>query len=340
MIELNVDLGERSYPVVIGAGARHRLADLLPDGVQRVAIVTQREIKIDVDPGVPYQTFYVPDGEQAKELETVEHLCSSFAQYGLTRKDCVVAVGGGVTTDLGGFAAAVYHRGIAVVHVATTLLAQVCASVGGKNAVNLPEGKNLIGTFWQPSAVICDTQVLEQLPAREYLSGTGEMAKYHFFGDQVGVATADMLDIPLDERVARCVLIKARVVSADEREGGLRAILNYGHTLAHALEIAGKFDLRHGEAVAIGIHFAALLARHLGRIDDARVVEHVRTLDAYSLPTKLPTEFDHDQLVDLMKHDKKATAGLTFVLDGAKGVEMVSVEESAVRATLGVLAIQ
>ena len=175
----------------------------------------------------------------------------------------VVAVGGGVVTDTAGFAAAVYHRGIPVVHVPTTLLGQIDAAIGGKTGVNLPEGKNLVGAVWQPSAVLCDTEVLATLPPREYRSGLGEMAKYAFLG------VDDLADLPLDEAVAACVRCKAEVVAADEREGGRRAILNYGHTLAHALEIAGGYDLRHGEAVAIGLVYAAELARALGRIDAA-----------------------------------------------------------------------
>ncbi len=186
------------------------------------------------------------EGEDAKHLGTVEDLCRDFAQWGLTRADVVVAVGGGVVTDTAGFAAAVYHRGIPVVHVSTTLLGQVDAAIGGKTGVNLPEGKNLVGAFWQPSAVLCDTEVLGTLPPREYRTGLGEMAKYAFLG------VDDLPDLPLDEAVAACVRCKADVVASDEREGGRRAILNYGHTLAHAVETEGAYDLRHGEAVAIG----------------------------------------------------------------------------------------
>src|SRR5207237_2626922 len=163
-----------------------------------------------------------------------------------------------------------------------TLLAQVDAAIGGKTGVNLPEGKNLVGSFWQPAAVLCDTKVLETLPPREYRSGLGEMAKYHFLGGEA------LVDCNLDERVARCVAIKAEVVASDEREGGRRAILNYGHTLAHALETAGHYDLRHGEAVAIGLCFAARLADRLGRIDEHRVKEHEHVVVGYGLPTWIP----------------------------------------------------
>ncbi len=317
MITVTVPLGDRSYDVLVGMGARHRLTEVLPVGVARAAVVTQAGIDIPVDPGVEHRLWTIADGEEAKTLATVEELCRSWSRWGLTRADAVVAVGGGVVTDTAGFAAAVYHRGIAVVHVATTLLAQVDAAIGGKTGVNLPEGKNLVGAVWQPAAVLCDTELLETLPPREYRSGCGEMAKYHFLGGE------DLLDLPLDERVARCVAIKAAVVGADEREGGRRALLNYGHTLAHALETAGRYDLRHGEAVGIGLVFAARLARRLGRVDDARVAEHRRVVGGYDLPVGLPPGVDHAELVDLMGRDKKAVRGLTFVLDGPGGVEVV-----------------
>ncbi|HUF33531.1 MAG TPA: 3-dehydroquinate synthase family protein [Acidimicrobiales bacterium] len=329
MITVPVDLGDRSYDVLVGHGARHRLTEVLPTGVQRAAVVTQTAIGVEVDPGVEHRTFTMGDGEDAKSLETVEELCRGFARWGLTRGDVVVAVGGGVVTDTAGFAAAVYHRGVPVVHVSTTLLGQVDAAIGGKTGVNVPEGKNLVGAFWQPAAVLCDTEVLEALPPREYRSGLGEMAKYRFLG------APDLLDLSLEERVAACVRIKAEVVASDEREspsgssergtgGGRRATLNYGHTLAHALETAGGYDLRHGEAVAIGLVFAAELAHRLGRIDRARVDEHRATVAAYDLPMHVPRGLDPDELVELFARDKKAVGGVTFVLDGPDGVETVT----------------
>jgi len=332
LIAVPVELGDRAYDVLVGRGARYRLLEVLPVGARRAAIVTQEEVGVQVDPGVEHRTFLVDQGEDAKCMETVEELCRGFARWGLTRADVVVAVGGGVVTDTAGFAAACYHRGVAVVHVATTLLAQVDAAIGGKTGVNLPEGKNLVGTFWQPTAVICDTEVLESLPPEEYRSGLGEMAKYHFL-DPAGETLADL---PLDERVARAVAIKAAVVAGDEREmvgqvpgsARSRAVLNYGHTLAHALEAqALEADrperLRHGEAVAVGLVFAAELARRRGRIDHPRVAEHRRVVERYGLPAALPAGADADHLVDLMARDKKAVEGLTFVLDGPSGVEPV-----------------
>jgi 5-deoxy-5-amino-3-dehydroquinate synthase len=327
MISVPVELGERSYEVLVGEGARHHLASLVPEGARRAAVVTQAGIGVEVDAGVEREVFVVPDGEPAKRLSVVEDLCRGFTGFGLTRADVVVGVGGGVVTDLAGFAAAVYHRGVAVVHVATTLLAQVDAAIGGKTGVNLPEAKNLVGAFWQPAGVVCDTEVLASLPPREYRSGCGEMAKYHF------LTGADLDALPLDERVAACVRIKAEVVASDERESGRRAVLNYGHTLAHALETSGGFDLRHGEAVAIGLVYAAELARRLGRIDDERVEAHRAVVAGYGLPCRLPDAADPDALVALMGRDKKALDGVTFVLDGPHGVEPVrDVDRSALDA--------
>jgi 5-deoxy-5-amino-3-dehydroquinate synthase len=232
-----------------------------------------------------------------------------------------------VVTDVAGFAAAVYHRGVAVVHVPTTLLGMIDAAIGGKTGVNLPEGKNLVGAFWQPAGVLCDTDVLDTLPPRERRSGMGEMAKYHFLTGE------DLMALSLDERVAACVRIKAEHVAADERENATsmashgplsRARLNYGHTLGHALETAGRYDLRHGEAVAVGLVYAAELARLLGRIDDARVDEHRKVVGSYDLPGRLPDGCDPDELVGLFGKDKKAVDGVTFMLDGPDGVEAVT----------------
>jgi 5-deoxy-5-amino-3-dehydroquinate synthase len=329
MISVEVPLGDRSYPVLVGDGARHELASVLPAGTRRVAVVTQSGIGVEVDPGVPFEVFTIGDGEAHKSLSTIEALCSEFARWGLTRADCVVGVGGGLVTDVAGLAASLYHRGLPVVHVATTLLGQIDAAIGGKTGVNLPEGKNLVGTYWQPSAVLCDTEVLATLPPREMRGGLGELAKYHWLGG------GRLDELPLDERVAACVRIKAEVVASDEREGGRRAILNYGHTLAHAIETAGAYDLRHGEAVAIGLVFAAELARRLGRIDDDAVAEHRRVVAGYDLPVTLPDGLDDDTLLSLFARDKKATRELTFVLDGPNGVEVVTgVAEPAIRDAL------
>ena len=340
MIRVEVRLsGGRSYPVLVGPEAVGKLASVVPSGARRVAVVTQASIPVEVDPGVDYRVFTIGEGESAKTLSTVEDLCRAFAAWGLTRADAVVGVGGGVVTDVAGFAAASYHRGLPVVHVATTLLAQIDAAIGGKTGVNLPEGKNLVGAFWQPVAVLCDTAVLDTLPEREMSCGLGEMAKYHFLsgGDLGGghPGVGDLDGLALDERVARCIEIKAEVVAADEREAGRRAVLNYGHTLGHAIETTGQYDLRHGEAVAVGLVYAAELGRALGRIDDERVAEHRRVVDGYGLSGSLPVGADPDELMVAMGRDKKAIDGLTFVLDGPAGVEVVAgVDAGVVRDTI------
>jgi 5-deoxy-5-amino-3-dehydroquinate synthase len=331
MLRVNVPLDDRSYDVLVGNGAISELDALLPPDARRVAVVTQAGIPFEVAlPGRDVETYVIGEGEAAKSLATIETLVRGFARQGLTRRDVVVGVGGGMVTDVAGFAAASWHRGTPVVHVSTTLLGMVDAAIGGKTGVNLPEGKNLVGAFWQPSGVICDLDALDTLPDRETRCGLGEMSKYHFLtGD-------DLLTMPLDERIARCVEIKAEVVASDEREGGRRALLNYGHTLAHALEIATAHDLAHGEAVAIGLVFAAELALELGRIDEARVDEHRRIVAGeYGLRITPPERVDVADLLGLMARDKKALDGLTFVLDGLEGVEVVEqVPEAAVRSTL------
>ena len=327
-----VELGDRSYDVHVGAGVRTRLGSVMPAGARRAAVITQDTVGWAVDSGVDQSVFSVPDGEEAKSLAEVERLCREMSQAGFTRSDVIVAVGGGVVTDLAGFVAAVYHRGMRYVSVPTTLLAQVDAAIGGKTGVNLLEGKNLVGAFWQPHAVLCDTDVLATLPPRELRSGQGELAKYHFL-------TGDDLDaLDMDDRIAAAVRIKANVVASDEREGGRRAILNYGHTLAHAVETAGRYDLRHGEAVAVGLVYAAEVAVRLGRIDAARVSEHRRVVNAYGLPDRLPAVLDDDELLALFGRDKKAIDGVTLVLDSDQGVEpVVGVPEPVLREALAAI---
>ena len=333
-VEVALDDG-RAYPVLIGAGARAELASLVPGGTRRAAIVTQDGIGFAVEPGCEHRRFTIGAGEEAKTLATVEDLCRGFAAWGLTRRDCVVAVGGGVVTDTAGFAAACYHRGVPVVHVTTTLLGMVDAAIGGKTGVNLPEGKNLVGAFWQPAAVVCDLDALDTLPPRELRSGHGEMAKYAFLG------ASGLTDLALEDAVAACVRLKGEVVAGDERESvagdsfGRRALLNYGHTVAHALEVDGGFDLRHGEAVAIGLVTAARLAERLGRIGPERVDEHRRVVTSYDLDSAIPTGNDPDRLLALMARDKKAVDGLTFILDGPRGCEVVpGIDPDVVRQVL------
>lgn len=326
---VRVDLAERSYDVVVGHGAKSELAGSIPKSAKRAVVVTQGNIGFEVETGLPTTRINIGSGEEHKTLLVIAFLCGEFARVGLTRGDVVVGVGGGMVTDVAGFAAASWHRGTPIVHVATTLVGMIDAAIGGKTGVNLPEGKNLVGAFWQPSAVICDLDALATLPEREIRCGYGEMAKYHFLtGD-------DLLALDQTSRIARCAQIKAQIVSADEREGGKRVVLNYGHTLGHAVEISTKFAVAHGEAVAIGMIFAAHLAQVLGRISSERVAQHYSVIGGtYGLEVNLPSDCKQDSLIDLMAGDKKALNGLTFVLDGPMGIELVPgvSRENVVRA--------
>ena len=332
---IRVQLGERSYDVVVGSGVRSQVSSALPTTAQRALVITQEGIPFAIaddlkSAGLSVSTLMIGDGEEHKSLSTIEAIMAECANIGLTRNDVIVGVGGGMVTDVAGFAASLWHRGIASVHVSTTLVGMVDAAVGGKTGVNLATGKNLVGSFWQPRAVFCDTDALASLSPREIRCGHGEMAKYHFLtGD-------NLLTLELVERIARCVQIKADIVGVDEREGGRRMLLNYGHTLAHALEIATDFSLAHGEAVAIGLVYAAHVAYQLGRIDQYRVDQHRAVVTGeYGLSCALPAGVSHEQLIQLMHGDKKAITGLTFVLDGPRGVEPVtSVDLEAVRQAL------
>ncbi|MEY4362062.1 MAG: 3-dehydroquinate synthase [Actinomycetota bacterium] len=317
-----VDLGDRSYPIVIGSGVASSIDEYLPDSAKRAVVITEANLPFTCTPRIASERIEVAPGENSKSLSNVEAITRRFAELGITRNDVIVAVGGGMVTDLAGFCASCWHRGTPFVNVPSTLLGMVDASIGGKTAVNLPEGKNLVGAFWQPSAVLCDLDALSTLPDREMRCGLGEVAKYHF------ISGDDLLVLPLEDRIARCAEIKARIVEEDEREGGRRALLNYGHTLGHAVENVGRHRLAHGEAIAVGLIFAARLARELGRIDQARVDEHDHVVrDEYGLASS--EQWTHvrtlsvDDLMASMARDKKAVHGLTFVLDGPSGLEVV-----------------
>ncbi len=316
---VHVDLGTRSYPVVVGHGVVGEIDSLLPKSAKRAVIVTQKEIGFVVKPKIDSTTVFIGNGEQHKNLQTIEMLSQKFAEFGLTRNDVVIGVGGGMVTDVAGFAAASWHRGTPVLHISTSLVGMVDAAIGGKTGVNIDQGKNLVGAFWQPCAVVCDLDALKTLPEREMRCGLGEVAKYHFLtGD-------DLLALEMPQRIARCVEIKAKIVAADERESGGRALLNYGHTLAHALERSSDFSLAHGEAVAVGMIYAAHLAHAMQRISQARVEEHYKVIgQTYGLKVKPDQKINRKELIELMRHDKKAVSGLTFVLDGASGIEVVS----------------
>lgn len=345
MRHVQVEVASGHYEVMVGAGARRGLAALLAarvPGCRAAAVITQGSVAsagwLDgLDAGVPTTTHLLADGEAAKSLGHVEALCRALVADGLSRRDVVIGVGGGVVSDVAGFVAAVHLRGVALVLVPTTLLGQVDAAIGGKNGVNLPEGKNLVGTFHQPVGVLCDTETLASLPARELASGRGEVAKYALLlGEEARAFSA----LPLDAQVARCVEVKAAFLADDERdESGRRALLNYGHTLAHALEATqaptDPGALRHGEAVAVGLAFAARLAQRLGRIDAEGVARHDEVLAAFGLQASVPASRSSAALLAAMSRDKKAHHSLAFVLDGPSGPELVEdVDADDVLATL------
>lgn len=344
MRHVPIDVASGRYEVVVGDGARHGLAALVAARAptcRAAAIITQQRILDEgwlegLDPGVDASLHVVDEGEAAKSLETVERLCRELVSEGVSRRDVVVGFGGGVVTDVAGFVASVHLRGVALVQVPSTLLGQVDAAIGGKNGVNLPEGKNLVGTFHQPMGVLCDTTVLSTLPEREWASGRGELAKYVLL---TGEDPATFAGAPVAEQVARSVEIKADFIGDDERESGRRALLNYGHTLAHAIEATqgdlGDRALRHGEAVAVGLAFAARLSERLGRVDEGRVAEHDDVLAVFGLGADLPSGCSANALVEVMHRDKKAHHSLTFVLDGPSGCEVVDhLDDRDVLATL------
>jgi 3-dehydroquinate synthetase len=284
------------------------------------------------------------DGEDAKTFATVDDLCRQFARGGMLRGDAVVALGGGVVGDTAGFTASVYARGIDVVQVPTTLLAMVDSAIGGKTGVNLPEGKNLAGTFHQPIAVLADPSGLASLTDRDYRCGLGEIAKYALMEnltlDVAGLVRRDAE--PLADAIVASARIKARYVEADEFERtGTRAVLNYGHTLAHALETGSGHDLMHGEAVAIGLVFAGQLAGALERIDPAAVTHHEQLVASLGLPTSAPPGLRGDDLLQIMARDKKSAGGLTFVLQGPSGIERVDdPDPAAVRKALAAVGVE
>ena len=350
---ITVALGDRSYDVVIDDTYDGLRACVR--GRRRVALVSQAEVGRHLGElvgaaisgaDVAHERFLIGEGEDAKTLTTVETLCRGFAEYGLLRGDLVVAVGGGVVGDTAGFAAAVYYRGVDVVQVPTTLLAMVDSAIGGKTGVNLPEGKNLVGAFHQPRAVFANPVVLQSLPDREYRCGLGEVAKYALMGDDFVSAHIEALVArdagALAEVIARCVEIKAQVVAADEYErSGVRAVLNYGHTVAHALEMATGHALLHGEAVAVGLVFAAQLGATLERVPPEVAARTEALVHALGLPTYAPPGLRADDLLAIMARDKKSAGALTFVLDGPNGIERVDAPDpGAVRKAFSAIRVE
>lgn len=328
--------GESPYDVLVGSGLQGAVAAVLRDDVQRVAIVhpqtlTGAAARLRKELAAAHlepHLIAVPDAEDAKTAEVAAQCWRVLGRQGFTRSDAVVGLGGGSTTDLAGFVAATFLRGIAVVQVPTTLLAMVDAAVGGKTGINTAEGKNLVGSFHEPAGVVCDLAVLQSLPRADLVSGLAEAVKCGFIADpailelveQDSDAAADPSSPVLRQLVERAIAVKARVVAADLREvtstGGHigREALNYGHTLAHAVERVEHYTVRHGDAVAIGLVYVAELARLAGRLDAATAARHGNLLRQLGLPTSYRAD-RWPELRDAMRVDKKARGDrLRFVV--------------------------
>jgi 3-dehydroquinate synthase len=336
--------GAAPYDVLVGRGLAGRLPGVVGDRVQRVAFLFAAELEelaapvLDaIRPRYDVLALGLPSGEQAKSADVLHQCWEALGEAGFTRSDAVVTFGGGATTDVGGFVAATWLRGVRVVHVPTTLLAMVDAAVGGKTGINTGAGKNLVGAFHEPAGVLVDLDTLLTLPREELVAGMGEVVKCGFIADPEilrlvetdPAASTDPAGTVLPELVERAIRVKIDVVVADLKETGTpsdslgaghpgREALNYGHTLAHAIERAEDYRVRHGEAVAIGCVFAAELARRTGRLDDATAARHAAVFGSVGLPTTYEGAASFDDLLATMRVDKKARGNtLRFlVLDG------------------------
>jgi 3-dehydroquinate synthase len=324
--------GAAPYDVLIGRGLHGEVAALLP-GAQRVAVLhpavlaerAEQLIGELAAAGLRPLPLVLPDGEDAKSLAVAGRCWDELAGAGFTRTDAIIGLGGGATTDLAGWVAAAWLRGVRVVALPTTLAGMVDAAVGGKTGVNIARGKNLVGAFHPPVGVLCDLDVLATLPIADYRAGLAEVVKCGFIADPVILelveadpVAAAMIGNPVEqELVRRSVQVKADVVSADLTEQGVREILNYGHTLGHAIEHAERYRWRHGEAISIGLVFAAALGRLLGRLDAPTARRHRDVLSSLGLPISYPAG-SFDELLATMRIDKKARGSrIRFVvLDG------------------------
>ncbi|MGH6656184.1 MAG: 3-dehydroquinate synthase [Actinocrinis sp.] len=321
--------GESPYDVLIGTGLLAELPRLLGDKPSRVAVIhpkalttTAEAIRADLDSSYEAVTIEVPDAEEAKSAQVLAYVWSVLGQAGFTRSDAIVGVGGGATTDLAGFAAATWLRGVRLVQIPTTLLGMVDAAVGGKTGINTAEGKNLVGAFHPPAGVLCDLAALDTLPRNDYVAGLAEVVKCGFIADP---AILDLVESDLDgartpsgphtrELIRRAVQVKADVVSADLKESGLREILNYGHTLGHAIERNERYQWRHGAAISVGMVFAAELGRLAGRLDDPTAERHRELLGALGLPLSYEASA-WPKLLEAMRVDKKSRADrLRFIV--------------------------
>jgi 3-dehydroquinate synthase len=322
-----------NYDVVVGRGLLGRLPELLGERVKRVLVIHPRALRLTGDTvrdelasaGFTALTAEIPDAEEGKHIQVAAFCWQVLGQNDFTRSDAVVAVGGGAVTDLAGFVAATWLRGVKVIHMPTSLLGMVDASVGGKTGINTAEGKNLVGAFHPPAAVLADLDTLSTLPKNELISGMAEVIKCGFIADPAILdlvekdpsAVSDPQSAVLRELIERAIAVKADVVSEDLKETGRREILNYGHTLGHAIELVERYSWRHGAAVSVGMMFAAELARSVGRLSDADADRHRTILETLGLP--ITYRRDRWQgLLDGMRRDKKSRGDLLrfVVLDG------------------------
>ena len=340
------------YPVVIGTGLSNELDEVLSSR-HRVAILHQPVLAETAEAirshlagrGVDAHRIEIPDAEAGKDLPVVGFIWEVLGRIGIGRKDALVSLGGGAATDVAGFAAATWLRGVPIVHVPTTLLGMVDAAIGGKTGINTEAGKNLVGAFHQPRAVLVDLATLETLPRNEIVAGMAEVVKAGFIADPVILdlieadpqAALDPKGEVLRELIRRAVVVKAEVVAADEKEAELREILNYGHTLGHAIERRERYQWRHGAAVSVGLVFAAELARLAGRLDDATADRHRTILASLGLPVSYEVDA-LPQLLEYMAGDKKTRAGVLrfVVLDGlAKPGRLAGPDPSLLAAAYG-----
>ncbi|MDW4904277.1 3-dehydroquinate synthase [Streptomyces sp. ADMS] len=332
-IQVGGTAGSDPYEVLIGRQLLEELGGLIGPRTKRVAMIhpealaeTGEALRADLA-GQGFETvaIQVPNAEEAKTAEVAAYCWKALGQSGFTRTDVIVGVGGGATTDLAGFVAATWLRGVRWIAIPTTVLAMVDAAVGGKTGINTAEGKNLVGSFHPPAGVLCDLAALDSLPVNDYVSGLAEIIKAGFIADpailELIEADPQAARSPAGphtaELIERSIKVKAEVVSSDLRESGLREILNYGHTLAHAIEKNERYQWRHGAAVSVGMHFAAELGRLAGRLDDATADRHRTVLESVGLPL----HYRYDQwpkLLETMKVDKKSRGDLLrfIVLDG------------------------
>jgi len=357
MKTLTVNLGDRSYPIYVGAGILARAGEFLQAaGLSgKVAVVSNPTVaKLYIEPvkealaraGFEVVSMLIPDGEEHKNLDSLAAIYDRLVRARFERKSIVLALGGGVVGDLAGFAAATYLRGVPYIQVPTTLLAQVDSSVGGKTAVNHPDGKNLIGAFYQPRLVLIDVEMLRSLPRRELVAGLAEVIKYGIIED-AGLFSVleDKIDrlIGLDREIliqviAASCAIKARVVEQDEREDDYRAVLNFGHTIGHALEAATGFsEFLHGEAVGVGIAKAAAISLRHGFCDQQTLDRIRRLIEKAGLPDDFPKSVTKESLIQGMEVDKKSAGGkIKFVMCAGIGkTRFHSLSPAEVLAGLG-----